>query len=59
MDHVVPVVGPEGFTTFDEYITRLFCNVNGFAAICASCHQVKTQLENEERRDTKKSIDKS
>ena len=44
-DHVVPVVGPEGFTTWDSFIERLFCEADGFSAICDGCHKRITEHE--------------
>ncbi|MDW8345659.1 MAG: HNH endonuclease signature motif containing protein [Bacteroidia bacterium] len=52
MDHVIPVIGKEGFTTFDEFIERLFPDSpNGWQLLCKPCHTDKTNKENEERRD--------
>ena len=54
MDHIDPVVNPEtGFTTFDDYIERMFCGVAGFQVLCKSCHDAKTYLENQLRYDIK------
>jgi 5-methylcytosine-specific restriction endonuclease McrA len=51
VDHIEPVVDPEtGFTTFDEYIQRMFCKVDGFQVLCKPCHDVKTQEENSRRK---------
>ncbi len=48
-DHIIPVVGEEGFTTFDEYIERMFCDADGFQVLCSSCHDEKTAIEKERR----------
>lgn len=54
MDHVIPVVDPEkGFTTFDDYIDRLYCDESGFQRLCNTCHDKKTGKENKRRRKTK------
>jgi 5-methylcytosine-specific restriction endonuclease McrA len=50
-DHVVPVVGPEGFQSWDMYIARLFCEANGFEILCKACHAKVTKEEQEERRN--------
>lgn len=51
LDHIIPVVDPEkGFTTFDEYIDRLFCEPEGFQRLCNTCHDKKTGKENKVRR---------
>lgn len=55
LDHVVPVVNPEtGWTTFDDFVERLFCYEAGYQVLCVQCHNNKTQLENVERREVKK-----
>ena len=45
-DHIVPVVGPEGFASWDRFIERLFCPAEGFRVVCKACH---TQVTNQER----------
>jgi 5-methylcytosine-specific restriction endonuclease McrA len=55
MDHVLPVVDPvAGFTTFDEYIDRMFpSDTSGWQRLCVKCHTDKTQEENGTRKETK------
>jgi hypothetical protein len=50
-DHIIPVVGPEGFQSWDVYIERLYCEASGFQILCKNCHQVVTKKEQEERRN--------
>lgn len=58
IDHIDPVVDlDKGFTTWDEYIARMFCDISGFQILCTGCHDMKTQLEREYRKDIKKGID--
>lgn len=46
-DHIKPVVDPRvGFISWDEYIERMFCEVENFQALCVPCHEKKT---NEDR----------
>lgn len=45
LDHKIPVVGLEGFAGFDDYISRLFCEEDGFQVICETCHTAKSLLE--------------
>lgn len=46
VDHIVPVIDPEiGFTTWDDYINRMFCEVENLQVICKACHDVKTTEE--------------
>lgn len=48
-DHIVPVVGPEGFISWDVFIKRLYCEADGFRAICKACHKLITDTERAER----------
>lgn len=51
VDHINPVVNPRlGFTTWDEYIRRMFCKARGYQVLCKECHDEKTKKENEIRR---------
>jgi hypothetical protein len=46
LDHNEPVVDPKhGFTTWDDYIARLFCPAEGFSVLCKQCHENKTRVE--------------
>jgi hypothetical protein len=54
LDHIQPVVDPKlGFTTWDDYIARLFCVAEGFQVICNVCHDAKTQVEDAMREHYK------
>jgi 5-methylcytosine-specific restriction endonuclease McrA len=56
LDHVNPVVNIKtGKTTLDEYVERLFPDVEGFQVLCLSCHNVKTTLEDKMRVTFRKS----
>jgi len=50
IDHIEPVVPPEGFTTWDDYISRLFCSKENLQAVCVSCHKIKSYNEGQERK---------
>ena len=51
LDHIKPVVDPKtGFTTWDDYIERMFPEKEGFQVLCSSCHDIKTELEDEMRK---------
>jgi hypothetical protein len=54
-DHRHPVVGPEGFTTWDEFIRRMFIEEDGYDILCKGCHRVVTAAETAERNLRKKS----
>lgn len=56
LDHIIPVVGPEGFTSFDDFISRLFCEKDGYQILCTEHHDIKTNKENEERRLIKNNV---
>jgi 5-methylcytosine-specific restriction endonuclease McrA len=54
VDHIQPVVDPAcGFTTWDDYIARMFVEADGYQAICRSCHAAKTKQEREVRKTRK------
>ena len=39
IDHIIPVVDPAiGFSTWDSFIARLFVEIDGFRAVCTTCH---------------------
>jgi hypothetical protein len=51
LDHIQPVVDPKtGFTTWDDYIEKMFPEKEGFQVLCKRCHDVKTGLEDEMRK---------
>lgn len=50
LDHINPVVAVTGFTTWDDYINRLFCDYTNFQVVCENCHNVKTMIEKQERK---------
>ncbi len=49
-DHIVPIIWPEGFVSYDSWIERCFVPSEQFQAICHECHSRKTKEENQERR---------
>jgi len=56
LDHIEPVVPITGFTTWDSFIERLFCDESGYQVLCKVCHKVKTQSENSDRRAVLKGL---
>jgi len=53
VDHIKPVVDPKkGFTTWDDFIDRLFCESNNLQAVCKPCHKEKTKKEKIKRVKT-------
>lgn len=52
VDHVIPVVSPtDGFTTYDSFISNLFCGKENLQVLCSDCHNIKTKEENQVRRE--------
>ena len=46
VDHIVPLIDPEvGFTTWDDVIANMFCELDNLQCVCHSCHQVKCAEE--------------
>ncbi len=57
LDHIDPVVRTSGFTTWDDYFTRMLPKTENWQVLCLGCNHVKTQEENILRRlfkDSKK-----
>ncbi len=54
IDHIDPVIPIEGFQNWDHVINRLFCEADGFQAICKECHDEKTKKENAQRKVLRK-----
>ena len=51
VDHIHPVVDPKkGFISWDVYITRMFCEIEGLQVMCKPCHKEKTTQEKLERK---------
>lgn len=57
VDHIIPIVDPYvGWTNFDDFINRLFCEVDNLQVLCRECHLIKTKEEtliSKERRNNK------
>lgn len=53
VDHKDPVIGKEGFVSWDVYIDRLFCEEKNLQVLCKSCHLEKSNLERKARADRK------
>jgi 5-methylcytosine-specific restriction endonuclease McrA len=50
VDHKNPIVGPEGFVSWDLFIERLFCTGKNLQTLCKPCHAIKTKKETLERK---------
>ena len=54
LDHISPVVSVKnGWTNWDDFINRLFCQADGYQVLCNNCHDSKTKVENEMRKKFK------
>ena len=61
VDHIAPVIDPAvGFTTWDSFISGIFCELDNLQLICRACHLVKTAEETavatERRRKEKENV---
>ncbi len=45
VDHIEPVIGSEGFKTWDLVIERMFVEVDKLQVLCKDCHTRKTKDE--------------
>lgn len=55
VDHIFPICPPEvGFTTWDDFITNLFCSKENLQVLCTQCHDAKTKQEREIRNETRR-----
>lgn len=51
LDHKEPVINPDtGFVDWNDFIGRMFPDLDGWQALCAECHQAKSESENKVRR---------
>lgn len=58
VDHIDPVVDPEvGFTTWDDFISKMYCEKDNLQLLCKACHDIKSAEERtiavERRRNEK------
>ncbi|MEG7682958.1 HNH endonuclease signature motif containing protein, partial [Listeria monocytogenes] len=54
IDHILPVIGRDGFTTWDSFINSLYCPKENLQVLCTECHSIKTKQENKERKNNVK-----
>ena len=45
VDHITPIVGIRGFTTWDDFITGLYCEKSNLQVLCKPCHLLKSKKE--------------
>ena len=52
VDHIIPLINPVvGFTTWDELINNMFCEVENLQVLCKDCHQIKTTKEKQLKKE--------
>ena len=55
VDHIEPIVDPSvGFTNYDEYINRMFCEKDNLQLLCKRCHDYKSNKEKEIAKERRK-----
>ncbi len=45
VDHITPIVGIHGFTTWDAFIAGLYCSKANLQVLCKPCHLLKSKKE--------------
>jgi 5-methylcytosine-specific restriction endonuclease McrA len=54
VDHINPVVDPDlGFTSWDDFIDRLYCEADNLQVLCKACHSEKSKQEKTKRKTKK------
>jgi 5-methylcytosine-specific restriction endonuclease McrA len=56
VNHILPVIPTSGFDSWDNVITRLFCERDNLEVLCKPCHKEITKQENKERKENAKRI---
>lgn len=55
VDHIEPIVDPNvGFTGFDDFIERMFCESDNLQVLCKECHDDKSYEERKIATDRRK-----
>lgn len=66
IDHIIPIINVKtGWTNWDDFLEKLFCDVDGFQILCHACHENKTSTEdllrthyNQQRKEDEKPLTK-
>ena len=53
VDHIDPVVSLTGWTNWDDFINRLFCEIKKLQCLCEGCHNEKSKKESQIRKTNK------
>ena len=56
LDHKIPVIDERGMMgmTIEEIIVRMMPQLDGWQVICTTCHKIKSDSENQGRKEYKK-----
>lgn len=54
VDHIKPIVDTAtGFTSWDDVIEGMFCELDNLQLLCKKCHDIKCAEEAQERKESK------
>ena len=54
VDHIKPIIDPAtGFTTWDDCIARMFCELDNLQVLCKECHDIKCAEEKQIAKERK------
>lgn len=59
LDHTEPVVPLEVTAeqqSWDSYIERMFCEASGYQVLCETCHDMKSAMEVQIRKENRKKL---
>jgi 5-methylcytosine-specific restriction endonuclease McrA len=60
VDHINAVINPNtGFTSWDDVIIRMFCEIEGYQILCKPCHKAKSNIERCQAKERKSINDTS
>lgn len=51
VDHITPIIGRGGFTSWDDFINGLYCEESNLQVLCLDCHSRKTKDEREKSKE--------
>lgn len=53
IDPVIPIDRTQQSMTLDELSDRIFCEIDNIQILCKDCHDIKSKLENLDRKEKK------
>ncbi len=61
VDHVIPLIPPDSSWeemtlqfSWEELISKIWCNIENLQLLCSTCHDLKTSLEREQKKQVNK-----